>query len=253
VNAVANLNANVTVDVTNTGVGGAFPYTFGALATTGVSGNVVVGNPGNSAEELAAQTTSGVPVFSINSGATLWFYFVLNGTQGFNKTGGGTLTFRYNSETQPYSGGIIISGGTLGLNVDANLGNPDNGIIFSNNAELLFNPTTLAPLTLSPSRTVTLSCPAANVAVSGTNWLAIPGPINESPPGGGLQKTDSGTLVLSGTNTYTGATTISGGTLAIAGAGQLGAGVYAGAMANSGTFIYNSSAAQTLSGVISGS
>jgi len=253
VNAAANFNTNVTVEVTNTGAGGNFPYTFGTLATTGVSGNVVVGNTSYSTEELTAQTSAGIPVISINSAATLWFYFVLNGTQGFNKTGGGTLTFRYNSETQPYTGAIVISGGVLGLNVDANLGNPNNGIVFSNNAELQFNPTTLAPLTLASSRTVTLSCPAANLDVSGTNWLAIPGVINESPPGSGLQKTDSGTLVLSGTNTYTGATTISGGTLTIGGAGQLGGGAYAGAIANSGSFNYTSSATQLFSGVISGS
>ena len=61
------------------------------------------------------------------------------------------------------------------------------------------------------------------------------------------------TLTLSGVNTYTGNTTISAGTLQIAGAGQLGGGNYAGNIANSDTFNYNSTAAQTLSGVISGS
>jgi autotransporter-associated beta strand protein len=63
----------------------------------------------------------------------------------------------------------------------------------------------------------------------------------------------TGTLTLSGVSTYTGGTTISAGTLTIGGAGQLGGGNYAGAIANSGTLIYNSSAAQTLSGGISGS
>ena len=64
---------------------------------------------------------------------------------------------------------------------------------------------------------------------------------------------DDGTLTLGGVNTYTGDTSILGGTLTIGGAGQLGSGTYAGAMINSGTFDYHSSAAQTLSGVISGS
>jgi autotransporter-associated beta strand protein len=63
---------------------------------------------------------------------------------------------------------------------------------------------------------------------------------------------DDGTLTLGGVNTYTGDTSILGGTLTIGGAGQLGSGTYAGAMINSGTFDYHSSAAQTLSGVISG-
>jgi autotransporter-associated beta strand protein len=67
-----------------------------------------------------------------------------------------------------------------------------------------------------------------------------------------LTKADAGTWVLSGVNTYTGATTISGGTLEIGGAGQLGSGNYAGniAIAAGQTFKYNSSAAQTLSGII---
>ncbi len=252
--AVVNINSNVTVDVQATRTGGAFPYTFGTLATTGVSGNVVVGNPSLSTEQLTAQTSSGIPVFSINSGATLWFYFVLSGTQGFNKTGGGTLTFRYNSESQPYTGNVIISGGALGLNVDANLGNTNNDIVISNNAELYFNPTTAASVTLASSRSLTLACTAANLDVANTSYsLTIPGAIGESVAGSGLQKTDVGTLILNGVNTYTGATTISGGTLTIAGAGKLGNGNYAAAMVNNGIFNFNSSAAQTFSGTISGS
>ncbi|MDG1357798.1 MAG: autotransporter-associated beta strand repeat-containing protein, partial [Akkermansiaceae bacterium] len=68
-----------------------------------------------------------------------------------------------------------------------------------------------------------------------------------------LTKQGIGSQVLSGANTYTGNTTISGGTLEISGAGSLGSGTYAGAIANSGTFKQNSTADQTLSGVISGS
>jgi fibronectin-binding autotransporter adhesin len=67
-----------------------------------------------------------------------------------------------------------------------------------------------------------------------------------------LTKTGTGTQTLTGINTYTGATTISGGTLQISSSGNLGSGSYAGAISNSGTFQYSSSATQTLSGVISG-
>ncbi len=65
----------------------------------------------------------------------------------------------------------------------------------------------------------------------------------------------TGTLTLtSATNAYTGTTTITAGTLKIGGAGLLGSGAYAGniVMGNSGVFNYNSSANQTLSGVVSG-
>jgi autotransporter-associated beta strand protein len=62
----------------------------------------------------------------------------------------------------------------------------------------------------------------------------------------------SSTLTLTGTNTYTGATTISAGTLQVGGSGSLGSGTYAGAITDNGTLKYSSSAAQTLSGTISG-
>jgi len=69
----------------------------------------------------------------------------------------------------------------------------------------------------------------------------------------GISNASSSTLILTGVNTYTGPTTISAGTLTIGGAGQLGGGTYAGNITNNGAFNYGSSAAETLSGVVSGS
>ncbi len=69
-----------------------------------------------------------------------------------------------------------------------------------------------------------------------------------------LVKVGTGTLSLTGASTYTGATTISGGTLAIVGSGSLRSGAYAGAIsiASGARLLYGSTAAQTLSGTISG-
>ena len=92
---------------------------------------------------------------------------------------------------------------------------------------------------------------------SGTGTIS--GVISDGGHGYGVTKTvNTGTIALSGTNTFSGGMTISGGILTISGAGDLGdlgngsGGSYAGAITNNSAFLYASSAAQTLSGVISG-
>jgi autotransporter-associated beta strand protein len=195
------------VNTTNIISGGTnTPFIFGTL----VCSNSQVLNGGG---QLNAAVSAGTPTIYVGSGS-LWLYPLLGGMQGFNKTGAGEVTFRYNNNNNPFTGNVIISGGDLCLNIDSNLGNTNNDLVISNNAKLLINPTTAAPVTLAPARTVTLACALANFDVAGTNWLTIPGVINESVSGqGGLQKTDSGTLALSGVNIFGGGTTVSGGVL----------------------------------------
>lgn len=62
----------------------------------------------------------------------------------------------------------------------------------------------------------------------------------------------TGTVTLSGTNTFTGATAIGGGRLVVGGTGSLGGGTYAGTILNFGGLTHDSTAAQTLSGSIQG-
>ena len=68
---------------------------------------------------------------------------------------------------------------------------------------------------------------------------------------GGLTRNGAGTLVLSGTNSYSGATTILAGTLQLGAGGTTGS-VGAGAIANSGLLAINRSDAVTLTNAISG-
>ena len=67
-----------------------------------------------------------------------------------------------------------------------------------------------------------------------------------------VTKKGTGTTTLTGINTYTSSTTITAGTLEIGGAGQLQGGAYTAAISNAGTFRYNSTANQVLSGGFSG-
>ena len=89
-----------------------------------------------------------------------------------------------------------------------------------------------------------------NLVFGGTgNWT-----INSNLNGVGVQitKNGAGTLALTGANSTLDIVVINGGALQVNGAGQLHAGTFTGIFANAGSFLYNSSSAQTLSGIISG-
>ena len=103
--------------------------------------------------------------------------------------------------------------------------------------------------TTTVSNTVTVS--PSSITVSNTTKAYT---IGGSAIAGGASLTKSGTntLTLTGTNTFTGDITLNAGTLTIGGAGQLGGGVYTGGISNNGALYYTSSAAQRLSGIISG-
>ncbi len=142
----------------------------------------------------------------------------LGGNGSLIKQGPGTLVLAnsYNG----YAGGTIISGGTLQVGdgtAEPGLGSGD----IQNDGMLLLNVATY--LTSPP--------------ISGT---------------GSLTKQGLGTLSLPGVNNYGGSTVVSEGTLALTEAGQLGGGTYSMPIINNGTISIASSAAQVLSGVISG-
>ena len=111
---------------------------------------------------------------------------------------------------------------------------------------LVFN----APGYFLTNGTITLSgTPLVGIANNGTINSALAG------SGIGIATVGNGTLTLSGVNTYTGPTTIGAigaGSLVLGGAGSLGSGSYSAVITNNGTLVHNSSASQTLSGVISG-
>ncbi len=98
----------------------------------------------------------------------------------------------------------------------------------------------------SYSNTITNS---VSLIYSGTNAQTLSGDISGT---GALTKNAASTLTLTGNNTYSGATTINAGALEIGGTGRLGGGSYAGNIVMTGAFTYNSTADQTLSGIISG-
>ena len=67
-----------------------------------------------------------------------------------------------------------------------------------------------------------------------------------------FQHTGAGSTVLNGVNIYSGATTVTTGTLTVGSSGSLGSGSYSAAITNNGTLSFASSATQTLSGAMTG-
>jgi autotransporter-associated beta strand protein len=139
----------------------------------------------------------------------------VNGTGSGVKDGVGTLTLTGNNT---YSGGTTINAGTLQLGNGGTTGSITGNV--TDNGTLAFD----------RSDAVTFSG-----AISGTGSLAQLG---------------SGTVTLTGNNTYSGVTTISAGTLQIGNGGTTGSIV--GNVADNGTLAFDRSDAVTFSGAISG-
>ena len=223
-NAVANINTALTVNLSDTGSGGTYPYTFGTLATSLATGNVVIGSNSGTGDILSAATSSATPVVHVaNSAASIFFYANLEGTQGFEKTGAGKLTFRFNGADQNYSGDIKISAGVLGINQNSSLGDDNNDLIIANGARLLAEPgSNSGTISLPSTRNITLTGAQSQIGSSNANVnLVINGTVTEDAANKGLVKTDAGKVTLAGTISYTGETRIAAGTLALAGSAAL--------------------------------
>ncbi|QQE12265.1 autotransporter-associated beta strand repeat-containing protein [Planctomycetota bacterium] len=126
------------------------------------------------------------------------------------KEGVGTLTL---TGQNTYSGGTLLSGGTVIAGHDSAFG--DGVINVVSNSSLESNSSNR---TLGNDFTIDLN---SILTVDGTFDLLLTGDIDGE---GGLTKEGDSTLTLSGNNTYTGATLISGGVLKVMGNDALGNG-----------------------------
>jgi fibronectin-binding autotransporter adhesin len=133
----------------------------------------------------------------------------LTGPGGLVKTDLGTLTL---TGANSYTGGTFVNGGTLAISSDANLGAASGGLSFDGG-------TLRALASLSSARLVTLNSGGGRLDSNGFD-VTLSGPIGGA---GGLFKSGAGVLTLSGTNSYSGGTTILGGVLALAADANLGA------------------------------
>jgi autotransporter-associated beta strand protein len=136
-------------------------------------------------------------------------------TTALNKTGTGTLTL---SATNDFTGNVNISAGTLSIAGTANLGNVANDVIISNGGTLGVTGTT----TLASGRAFKIAG-ISTIDVASATTTTLQGVMSDGASSGTLVKTGGGTLLLSATNTYSGATDVNGGTLRAGSAGAFGA------------------------------
>ncbi|HWV62704.1 MAG TPA: autotransporter domain-containing protein [Oxalicibacterium sp.] len=136
---------------------------------------------------------------------TVTYSGALSGTGDLTKQGGGTLVL---SGTNTYGGNTTVSAGTLRAGV-ANAFGTDSATSVASGATLDLNGFNQTLGSLAGSGDVTLGSAMLTVGTSNTS-TTFSGTINGS---GGLTKQGSGTLALSGANTYIGNTNVSNGTL----------------------------------------
>ncbi|KXO75887.1 autotransporter-associated beta strand repeat-containing protein [Brucella anthropi] len=137
------------------------------------------------------------------------FSGIFDGTGKLTKAGNGTLTL---SHANTYTGGTEISGGILSVSTDGNLGDASGDLTFDGGTLQLdsaFNSARLVHLT-----------GAGTIDTHGNN-AAFSGIFDGT---GKLTKAGDGTLTLSGQNTYSGGTDITGGVLSISADDNLGNG-----------------------------
>ena len=185
---------------------GSNSFTGGTTVSAGV---LAIGNGGTTGSLAGDIATSGTIAFNRSDAST--YDGVISGTGGLLKQGAGQLTL---TAAHSYTGATTISGGTLALAAANALADSTRVSIASGAAlKLAGFSDTIGSLTGTGAvilESGTLAVGAANV--TGYNATLFSGSISGA---GGLTKVGTGDFQLSGTNTYAGATTITGGTLTI--------------------------------------
>jgi len=250
-----------------TGSGG-FANTANLTVASGATYNVGVSDQINSLTSPGSLVL-GAGTLTICGTASSSISGAISGSGSLTKGGSGTLTLSNNNSG--YSGETRLEGGVLEIGNNGALGTGtltfrDAGTIRStdatdrtlslaigtfagaNNTVYTFGSVGTGNLTFSGTDSTSLGTVTRNLSIlNGTTTFG-----QSFTNTGAITKSGSGTLVLSGNNTYTGATTINAGTLQISSTGLLGGGNYSGAISNSGTFLFESNSNQTIAGIISG-
>ena len=221
--AGAGYTATIASEIT--GSAGLVKTDLGALVLTGANsytggtridgGTLALGN-GGATGSIAGDIVNDAALV-VNRSDTFTLDGAISGTGTLTKLGGGTLIL---SGTNSYSGPTTIGGGIVQVSSDANLGAVTGSLSLQGGV-------LQAGASFTSVRNIQLGSPTSNsIDTRGFN-VTLAGTMGDganNSPGNDLNKLGSGTLTLTGANTYSNRTLIADGTLALAGAGSIGSG-----------------------------
>jgi len=239
---------NVLADASSLAIaGGRFDLDFSSetVDSLTVSGPATIAGSGT-------LTTGGVAVS--NESGTVAIEAALAGSGGLAKTGSGTLSL---SGANTYAGGTTVDAGTLlfanrSARPAGDATSVADGAVLALGLGGFSDPFSGGDFAALQSGTLTGVSMAAG-ALAGADTSDGDATIAEDLSGShGLVKLGDNTLTLTGTNTYTGGTQITAGTLAV-GDGFSGGGTLPGDVVNDGTLAFNRGDDVTFAGSISGS
>ena len=130
----------------------------------------------------------------------------LNGNGGLTKLGNGTLTLTNTTAAHSFGGGVNLNGGVLSVSSNAALANASNPLNF-NGGILQVTGTAISNFNAHPVNTTTFNG-GLDIAAAG-HTFSVPGGLS----GSNLTKSGPGILTLGGANSFTGITSVGGGTL----------------------------------------
>jgi autotransporter-associated beta strand protein len=192
------------------------------LSSAGSAAGFITGNSGHLIVNGALTMSGGSITFNSGTpGATIQASSVITtgGLWVFGSASGGSQQLLIGT------GGLTIGNGET-LNLDASTSTFDNQIQMTGNlfSTAAATSNTIIPAGANPGR-ITLNGNRVFDVADGAaaNDLVISVPIADGSTPSSLTKANSGTLVLSSPNTYTGGTTINGGAVTVSGNGTLGA------------------------------
>lgn len=194
--------------------GSAVPGTSAVTVAAGAVLDIAADQTVGSLAGAGTVALTGGSLTAGGNGADTSFGGVLTGIGGFTKAGGGTLILTGLNDN---GGGTTVAGGTLRLETGATLGAGALDVQAGATLDLAGNPVAVGGL--SGAGTIVIGTDGqieVDQAVDGT----FAG--NMSGARGAFVKDGAGTLVLSGTNIFTGGTTINEGTLQLTSSTSLG-------------------------------